>query len=134
MDLTFELIGRIAVWMFIAEIIVLAIFKKSGSQFKFRVKELTPGLNPYIRKSEYILITMSIFLIVGLIQNSTNFIDNLLIGFVGSSILLYLIAISFDMFFIARELAGLSMGNNWVRVPLIISGILFVVAMILKLN
>jgi len=133
MDLTFEIIGRIAVWMFIAEVIVLTIFKKSGKQFKIRIKELTPGLNPYIKKSKYILTTLGIFIIVGLIQNSTNFVDNFLIEFIGSSIFLYLIAISFDMFFIAREFAGLSMKNNWVRIPLIISGALFIIAMIPKI-
>ncbi|MFH1327044.1 MAG: hypothetical protein ABIH59_02875 [archaeon] len=132
MDPTFELIGRIAVWMFIAELIVLAVFKKSGSQFKFRFGEFTSGLNPYIRKSKYILITLGIFIVVGIIQNSTSFIDNLLINFIGSSMFLYLIALSFDMFFIARELAGLNMRNNWVKIPLIISVGLFVVAMVVR--
>lgn len=130
--MTFELVGRIAVWMFIAELIVIAIFKKSGNQFKFRLGELTPGLNPYIKKSKYILITLGIFILVGIVQNLSEFIDNLLLSFIGSSFLLYLIAFSFDMFFIARELAEMRMKNNWVRVPLFISMGLLILALILN--
>lgn len=131
MTITFQLIGEIAVWMFIAELIVLFIFKKSGSQFKFRLGEFTPGLNPYIKKSKYIMITLIIFFLIGLIQNTTMFMDNL-IKFVGNPILLYLIAFSFDIFFIAKELAGLNFKNRWVYIPLFISLGLFILAMILK--
>ncbi|MFW5847108.1 MAG: hypothetical protein ACOCUU_03040 [Nanoarchaeota archaeon] len=132
MDLTFELVGRIAVWMFIAELIILVLFKKSGKQFKWMLREFTPGLNPYIKKSKYILITFSIFIIVGVIQKLTNFIDKLLIDFIGSSFLLYLIAFSFDMFFIAKEFAGLNMKNNWVKIPLFLSVGIFILAMLIK--
>jgi len=127
MDLTFDLVGRIAVWMFISEIIVLILFKKAGKQFTFRL-----GSHLFIKKSKYILLTFVIFLGIGIIQSLTKFVDNTLITFIGSSFLLYLIAFSFDFFYIARELANLRMKNNWVRIPLIISLVLFLLSMILK--
>ncbi|MFH1238192.1 MAG: hypothetical protein V1491_02025 [archaeon] len=132
MNLTFQTIGEIAVWMFIAELIIIAIFKKSGKQFKWRIEEFTPGLNSYIKKSKYILTTLLTFIIVGLIQNYTNFVDRFLVYLAGSNMLLYAIAFSFDFFFIAREMAGLSMKNNWVKIPLILFGVFVALAIVLK--
>lgn len=132
MDITFELVGDIAIWMFIAELILLVTFKKSGKQFKFLWREFTPGLNPFIKKRVYILIAIPIFFVVALTQNLTNFVDIFLINFIGNKFLLYLIAISFDIFYIAKELAGMSINNNWVKYPLYVSIGLFVIAMILK--
>jgi membrane-associated PAP2 superfamily phosphatase len=96
MDLTFELIGNVAVWMFISELIILAIFEKSGKQFKIRFKRLTQNLNPYIKKYKYILTSLLIFLVVGIIQSQTNFVELLLVKFIGNAFLLYLMAFSFD--------------------------------------
>ena len=75
---------------------------------------------------------MGVILVIGLIQNFTNFIDKFLITLVGNSVLLYLIAFSFDFFFVAKELAGLQMKNNLVRIPLYIFIGLFIVAIILR--
>jgi len=113
---------HILAWAFIAEIIVLIIFEKEGIHVKNRFKGWFNNLNPYINTGYYIFTFLIILIIVGVLEQTTNFLDNFLLNFTGSTLGLYTILGSFDIFWISNQVVGLRIRNKWCWIPLVIFG------------